>query len=533
MVPAGYNEMWSPEPAVEHYNPQQRPYALHQRSIVPSEYGPTYFSSTVLNQRDYFGKPKLHRAADSADTLEFARLLSQGAALDILDAEGNQPLHLAIIAKNTGIVDVILASGANVNAKGAEGKTPVHLALHSPEALEIILRVHPDLSILDNNGDTALHAVLSMLPRNQSPEAITTLILHGAGLNTPNFAGITPFHMVLNDMLPFVKSPYLQTFLQNDVNILSTMKDGALPFQVFVDNAWLYEDWANKWLDETMSFLNKGAKPDTMVNQKQTLLYKVLCSSSFPHNSAFPEIFVRLCETADIHVPSGAGDFPLHLIMDRWMWPSELCVKAIDILFLRGTDPNQLDGKGRGLLQILFAQKLGTPEHEATILETLLRNDVDPMRIDSSGQLPIYALYRKCKNDKRKKSLKMLVDAYIEGLKSSDEQSKYWPSMDWWIRYKDFHEDPCWSSTAPKLLKTASSMPDDVAGHLPKVLLEFTAEDILNFLELNLDLYEGRAGDRHLYRECRSGFVEILRGCQKLDLEVSDRWYYLLPKFFD
>lgn len=67
-------------------------------------------------------------------------LVSKGAKVDALDAEGNTPLHKAAMFDAGAAVKVLLAAGANRKKKNGEGKTPYELAKDRNNSVESILR---------------------------------------------------------------------------------------------------------------------------------------------------------------------------------------------------------------------------------------------------------------------------------------------------------------------------------------------------------------------------------------------------------
>jgi len=67
-------------------------------------------------------------------------LVSKGAKVDALDAEGNTPLHKAAMFDAGAAVKVLLTAGANRKKKNGEGKTPYELAKDRNNSVESILR---------------------------------------------------------------------------------------------------------------------------------------------------------------------------------------------------------------------------------------------------------------------------------------------------------------------------------------------------------------------------------------------------------
>jgi ankyrin repeat protein len=496
-----------------------------------------------LNRRDSSGKTRLHRATEHGDVVEVNDLLSRGAFLNIQDTRGNQPLHLATIGNYPNIIRILLDSGASANTRGADGRTPVHLALHSPEALGTLLSARPHLSIPDNDGNTALHEALSRYPKveHTSGGTVEQLLLHGARANTPNLAGVTPFHMAIRQVAPGYES-YLPIFLQHDADVFTTTKDGESPFQAFLNQVWNFACWESHRYTETMLFLHIGADPNTIVKQEEKLLYAILNLrplDDLVSSLDFHELLMTLCRTADIRTPSGKGDLPLHEVVRNCHWNRKYCVEVMKVLLQRGADPNQLNGKAERPIHILFAQDISF-EDIKKVLQCLLENDVDPMLVDSSGELPVYTAYRRWVNGKRrddegKEIVKMLVDSYIARPESFLTPSGHNQVLLWWRVYRLFRLTKHWSEEASELLNTAAStIPEAIAENLSKLLLIFAAEDLLAAAKEFLLFIKGIVGlsDGEAQYESRR-IVCILRDCRKLGLEVNPSWYHFLLELFD
>jgi ankyrin repeat protein len=101
----------------------------------------------------------LHWASDQ-DQLETVRLLlSHGADIEMIGADGMTPLHSAVTSGHLQMVKLLLEAGADVNAReGSLGKTPLMFAAsHSFLAIvHLLLEQEADINVKDLNGSTAL-----------------------------------------------------------------------------------------------------------------------------------------------------------------------------------------------------------------------------------------------------------------------------------------------------------------------------------------------------------------------------------------
>lgn len=77
-----------------------------------------------INDKDEYGETALHHCSEygAIDAVEY--LISNGAKIDILDAEGRTPLMKGIsAAENFRVTQLLLKAGANPNIKDKYGET--------------------------------------------------------------------------------------------------------------------------------------------------------------------------------------------------------------------------------------------------------------------------------------------------------------------------------------------------------------------------------------------------------------------------
>ena len=81
-----------------------------------------------INKVDADGITTLHSAL-ILSKIEIAELLiSKGSNINDPDKKGMTPLHSAALSTNLKIVELLISKGANTNAKNLEGKTPIDYA---------------------------------------------------------------------------------------------------------------------------------------------------------------------------------------------------------------------------------------------------------------------------------------------------------------------------------------------------------------------------------------------------------------------
>ncbi|CAM9793284.1 unnamed protein product [Ectocarpus sp. 6 AP-2014] len=136
-----------------------------------------------------------HSALDSAFKGGHAEvvttLIQHGAIVDATDPWGCSPLHKVSGESNVAVIDQLVAAGASVNGIADRfGRTPLHCACTGdcPEAVVSMLRHGARVDVKDDAGDTPLHAA-SAAGRS---EWIRALIDYGADIDSLNAKGRTP-----------------------------------------------------------------------------------------------------------------------------------------------------------------------------------------------------------------------------------------------------------------------------------------------------------------------------------------------------
>lgn len=399
------------------------------------------------------------------------------------------------------------------------------------------------VNVQDTDGNTPLHlACMKSLPKYTLSQTVETLLNHGAGVNIPNLAGVTPFHIFITHssitLISWDFEDRLCSFLQHGADLRLPTRTGETPFQLYLEKTWSTLTWTPFAFFHISHFLRYGADPNTLVKQGEKLLYEVLNIRLYHPCFHYYQVLMTLCKTADLHTPSSNGDLPLHAVIRNCIWDVEHCVELTKALLQRGIDPNQMNGKGETPLAILF-DKHYLIENIKMILEPLLRHDLDPMQfLSSSGSLPIYVAHKQWKNDTEVRSLlRVLVDAYVARPESLDQDrsNEQEQNLLWWRRYRRYIQMQMWSDEASNLLESAAStMPASVRDDLPTILLTFAAENILESSKKALLKSKENAGlNSNLVRFRSDQIVLTLRDCRKLGLDISNSWYEFLLELFD
>lgn len=111
------------------------------------------FLITLLNCSQQSINEQFHSAVKTGDADTVENLLEKGADPDC-ELNNSTPLHTAIKHNQYGILDLLLKNSANINKQETLLKTtPLALAVISKdiEAVNILLKYKPDLTIISNN----------------------------------------------------------------------------------------------------------------------------------------------------------------------------------------------------------------------------------------------------------------------------------------------------------------------------------------------------------------------------------------------
>lgn len=109
----------------------------------------------------------LHKAAWHNLPELLKLLIPHAKTIDVLDWQGDTPLQIAVLQEKEDCVAILLEKNASINTINEKGNTPLHTAILSNQSNKItklILQYSPDVSIKNNDGETALQLVESTKP---------------------------------------------------------------------------------------------------------------------------------------------------------------------------------------------------------------------------------------------------------------------------------------------------------------------------------------------------------------------------------
>jgi ankyrin repeat protein len=142
-----------------------------------------------VNVADANGNTALLVAARDGHATTVEVLVARGANVNAANFDGNIALVLAAHWGRTGTVEALIARGADVNAADANGNTALLVAARDGHAatVEALIARGADVHAVDANGNTAL--ILAAFGGHT--ETVEALITRGADVNAANAHGST------------------------------------------------------------------------------------------------------------------------------------------------------------------------------------------------------------------------------------------------------------------------------------------------------------------------------------------------------
>jgi ankyrin repeat protein len=141
------------------------------------------------NLADENGFTPLMLALNQAHKLNLVEmLLNNGANINAADKSGETAL---MQTSDLTLIDLLISKRANLNRKNKDGKTAIMLAAEYKDikVLEKLFSYGASLTAIDNKGNSI---IIEAIKASQNSYLVEWLIEHGAPLNKPNHAGVTP-----------------------------------------------------------------------------------------------------------------------------------------------------------------------------------------------------------------------------------------------------------------------------------------------------------------------------------------------------
>jgi ankyrin repeat protein len=111
--------------------------------------------------------PIFFELARYGNTGDAKNMLTLGAKVNAVDAEGNRPIHIAAAKNEWDMVGFLIANGAEVNVANKTGVQPIHHAVNcgyfrsSADPVGILVKHGAKVTVADQHGRTPLHWLLA------------------------------------------------------------------------------------------------------------------------------------------------------------------------------------------------------------------------------------------------------------------------------------------------------------------------------------------------------------------------------------
>ncbi|MBI3928419.1 MAG: ankyrin repeat domain-containing protein [Armatimonadetes bacterium] len=137
---------------------------------------------TAARDGDRWGRTRLHLAAESGDSRELQRQLTNGAELDTRDRHRQTALFVAADRGQGPVVDLLLSRGADPNLADLDSRTPLYVAVAGGHraVVERLIQAGAELDRGSFLGLTPL--ALATTRRCPNPQIRNVLLQAGAGM---------------------------------------------------------------------------------------------------------------------------------------------------------------------------------------------------------------------------------------------------------------------------------------------------------------------------------------------------------------
>uniref|UniRef100_A0A673WYZ6 Ankyrin repeat domain 52a n=1 Tax=Salmo trutta TaxID=8032 RepID=A0A673WYZ6_SALTR len=156
-----------------------------------------------------------------------AEMLLESAGVQMVntrDTKGRTPLHAAACAEDVAGLQLVLRHGAEINAVDHTGRSALMVAADNGQSGTVAILLHrakADLTLLDDNGNTALH-----LACNKMCALLILGEIHNATLvNATNAALQMPLHLAARNGMATV----VQALLSRGATVLAVDEEGHTP----------------------------------------------------------------------------------------------------------------------------------------------------------------------------------------------------------------------------------------------------------------------------------------------------------------
>ncbi|TFG84576.1 MAG: hypothetical protein E4H20_02760 [Spirochaetales bacterium] len=326
--------------------------------------------------RDADGKTPLRYAVDAGDERMARSLLSKGASVFAIDSAGVTPLDSAIAKGFTAK----LLDRNTVATRGLDGRTPLHMAVDrlSPDAVQAILALDPDVNVKDAAGRTPLDAAYAHPGSPISPIIAEALVTRNAASSVDAFSYFTRAvrdtnyartrfvdgATVLHEAVRFDQRGFLTFFLDRGVPVDARNASGSTA---------LHEAMKSGALEAAKILLAKGADPNSLDGNGSTPLHLAL-----PGPGANAAMVLLLGQGANPSIKDKSGDTALQIAVALG-YPAQ----AIEMLLAKGAPLDSANAAGDTALS------LATRRRNADLVPLLVAKGANIFVKNSTGESPL------------------------------------------------------------------------------------------------------------------------------------------------
>jgi len=183
---------------------------------------------------------EIHSAASEGDVKTLKRLLGEkqsfseklsgyigiSNAIDQDDGYGNTPLMFAVQFRKIRAVEFLVNRGADVDLKNKEETTALHIAVTQSNLASVNILLKAGATQFDDIMGVTLLGKASMIGNEQ---IVSSLIKHGARVNTSDDDGNTPLHLVFHQLANDGSTSVVKLLIDNGAKINAKNKAGNTP----------------------------------------------------------------------------------------------------------------------------------------------------------------------------------------------------------------------------------------------------------------------------------------------------------------
>jgi ankyrin repeat protein len=295
-------------------------------------------NSPLSNKRLYFKlfstSTPLSIAVEQNNEPLVERLISMGAAPDIIDDQFRTPLNIAISNNYPKIAEMLLKKGADPNFyKTIDGSPPV-LQVKDIATLKMLVDSGADIKAVDKDGRNLLHIT-------DNYEITKYGIEKGIDINACDLKGETPLHYVSNPEIA-------ELLLKNGANINALDNEGNTPImKLFFSYRQDNRKPSRQSLVETAKFLlNNGTdvkiKNDIYLNILHEICSGNIGSEILTDSECAELIKIAVEKGADINASDLDGETPLLDALNENNY-----VKSVILLIGYGANINARNSDGQ------------------------------------------------------------------------------------------------------------------------------------------------------------------------------------------